>query len=181
MKTQALLHLFCVLLSASLTSTLAAPPPLIVVEDRGGASALPYYQALDLPPLPAPSQPSSLSIEVPQAPAHRFSEADMLPVRSTLLTPGDVQRRAIQAPGLRPLFLIGDDPHSRAWLEQRLPVLRDLEAVGLVVNVESAAALEALRRLATGLPLSPAPGDDLAQRLGIRHYPVLITATGIEQ
>ena len=28
--------------------------------------------------------------------------------------------------------------------------------------------------------LSPASGDDLAQRLGIQHYPVLITATGIE-
>nr|MBF3175129.1 DUF2859 domain-containing protein [Pseudomonas aeruginosa] len=29
--------------------------------------------------------------------------------------------------------------------------------------------------------LAPASGDDLAQRLGLRHYPVLITATGIEQ
>jgi hypothetical protein len=24
-------------------------------------------------------------------------------------------------------------------------------------------------------------GDDLAERLGLRHYPALITATGIEQ
>ena len=29
--------------------------------------------------------------------------------------------------------------------------------------------------------LSPASGDDLAQRLGLRHYPVLITSTGVEQ
>ena len=49
------------------------------------------------------------------------------------------------------------------------------------VNVESMAALTALRRLAPGLILSPASGDDLAQRLGLRHYPVLITATGVEQ
>jgi len=28
--------------------------------------------------------------------------------------------------------------------------------------------------------LSPASGDELAQRLSIQHYPVLITATGIE-
>jgi integrating conjugative element protein (TIGR03765 family) len=38
-----------------------------------------------------------------------------------------------------------------------------------------------LRRLAPGLTLAPASGDDFAQRLGLRHYPVLITATGIEQ
>jgi hypothetical protein len=30
------------------------------------------------------------------------------------------------------------------------------------------------------LVLLPVSGDDLAQRLGIKHYPVLITATGIE-
>ena len=35
--------------------------------------------------------------------------------------------------------------------------------MGLVVNVESMAALTALRRLAPGLILSPASGDDLAQ------------------
>ena len=40
--------------------------------------------------------------------------------------------------------------------------------------------LAALRRLAPGLMLSPASGDELAQRLGLKHYPVLITATGIE-
>ena len=56
-----------------------------------------------------------------------------------------------------------------------------MQAVGLVVNVESMAALTALRRLAPGLTLSPASGDDLAQRLGLRHYPVLITSTGVEQ
>lgn len=169
-----------VLLCAWCTSALATAP-LIVVDDLGGASALPYYQALDLPSSPDPTQSTSPPIEEAPPPARHFSEADMLPVRSTLLTPGDVQRRTIQAPGLRPLILIGDDPRSRTWLRHRLSVLRKLDAVGLVVNVESEAALATLRSLAPGLPLSPASGDDFAQRLGIRHYPVLITATGIEQ
>tara|TARA_R110001599_G_scaffold69051_4_gene194496 strand:+ start:16265 stop:16798 length:534 start_codon:yes stop_codon:yes gene_type:complete len=158
----------------------AADQTLVVVEDRGGASALPYYQALDLQPrnprqaLPPPH------IEVPP-PAERHSEADMLPVRSTLLTPGTVERRVIEVPGLRPLFLVGDDKRSRAWLRQRVEVLRKLGAVGLVVNVKSQATLDALRRLAPELILSPVSADDLARRLGIRHYPALITATGIEQ
>ncbi len=109
------------------------------------------------------------------------AEAAMLPVRSTQLSPGKVQRRVIPAPGLTALFLVGDDERSRAWLRQRQAALRELQAVGLVVNVESMAALTALRRLTPGLTLSPASGDDLAQRLGLRHYPVLITPTGVEQ
>ena len=152
--------------------------PLIVVEDRGGDSALPYYQSLN----PQPDQATPLApMPAPHAGNAADAEAAMLPVRSTQLSPGEVQRRVIRAPGLTALFLIGDDERSRAWLRQRQAALRELQAVGLVVNVESMAALTALRRLAPGLILSPASGDDLAQRLGLRHYPVLITATGVEQ
>lgn len=151
---------------------------LIVVEDRGGVSALPYYEALNLQPRADQAPPR---LEVPRAPAGPASEADMLPVRSARLSPGDVPRRVIQAPGLTPFFLIGDDARSRAWLRQRAPALRELGALGLVVNVESADALAALRGLATGLTLAPVSGDDLAERLGLRHYPALVTATGIEQ
>lgn len=104
----------------------------------------------------------------------------MLPVRSTGLSPGDEPRRVIRAPGLTPLFLVGDDDRSRAWLRQRRVTLEELRAVGLVVNVATPRSLAELRRLAPRLTLSPVSGDDLAQRLGIRHYPVLITATGIE-
>ncbi|MGS8281918.1 DUF2859 domain-containing protein, partial [Pseudomonas aeruginosa] len=38
-----------------------------------------------------------------------------------------------------------------------------------------------LRALVPGVPLAHVSGDDLAERLGLRHYPALITATGIEQ
>lgn len=168
------------LLSTTTAFAQTASAPLIVVEDRGGASALPYYQPLNPQPddtarpapLPRPRVGNSAEAE---------AEAAMLPVRSANLSPGDVPRRVIRAPGLTPLFLVGDDARSLAWLRQRHAALRELGAVGLVVNVESTAALVELRRLAPGLTLAPASGDDLAQRLGLRHYPVLITATGIEQ
>ena len=51
--------------------------------------------------------------------------------------------------------------------------------MGLVVNVESMAGLARLRAWRPAR-LSPISGDDLAQRLGLRHL-VLITSTGIEQ
>jgi integrating conjugative element protein (TIGR03765 family) len=108
-------------------------------------------------------------------------ESQMLPVRSALLSPGDEPRRAIRAPGLAPFFLVGDDDRSRAWLQERGAALQRMQAVGLVVNVARPQALAALRRLVPELSLMPVSGDDLARRLGIHHYPLLITADGIEQ
>jgi integrating conjugative element protein (TIGR03765 family) len=66
-------------------------------------------------------------------------------------------------------------------LKRRHPRLGQLNAVGLIVNVESKTALEGLRRIAPGLSMSPVSADDLAQRLGLKHYPVLITADSVEQ
>lgn len=113
--------------------------------------------------------------------SHTYSEADMLPVRTTALSPGAVASRRQATPGMPALFLIGDDRLSQAWLKRRLPALQQLKAVGLVVQVKSASDLERLRGLASGLSLYPASADDLAQRLKLTHYPVLITATAIEQ
>lgn len=108
-------------------------------------------------------------------------EAEMLPVVSWSLSPGPVESRAIDAPGLRPVFLVGDDSLSRSWLRLRRDRLRRLNALGLVVNVASPAGLAELRRLAEGLRLIPVTGDDLAALLGFSHYPVLVTSTYIEQ
>ncbi|HCN61910.1 MAG TPA: integrating conjugative element protein [Pseudomonas sp.] len=119
--------------------------------------------------------------ESDELPPVSYNEAALLPIRSPSLRPGPVEPRANNLPGITALFLIGDDPRSHAWLQRRLPELQRLGAAGLVVNVESAAALQALRDHAPGLSLTPVPGDDLAQRLGLNRYPVLITATAIEQ
>ena len=93
--------LLVVMLATVPMSAVRATPPLIVVEDRGGASALPYYEALDLQPR-ATSQPLP-SIVIPEAPTAAVDETAMLPVRSARLTPGPVARRVLEAPGLRAL------------------------------------------------------------------------------
>ena len=156
-----------------------AGEPLIVVEDGGGTSALPYYEALNLQPrVNSPARPQ---IPTPQVPATPADEAAMLPVRSAKLTPGTVARRVIEAPDLRPFVVVGDDKASQDWLRRNAASLHERGAVGLVVNVETVQALARLRALAPGVQIAPVAGDDLAERLGLRHYPALITATSIEQ
>ncbi|WP_235366104.1 integrating conjugative element protein [Pseudomonas plecoglossicida] len=105
----------------------------------------------------------------------------VLPVHSTRLTPGEVPRRALDLPGMAPLFLIGADAASLAWLTQHAPALKRLGANGIAVEVADAAALRRIWAIAPGLAIWPVSGDDIAGRLELEHYPVLITPTGLEQ
>ncbi|MFB1118464.1 integrating conjugative element protein [Dickeya dadantii] len=156
----------------------AAQPP-IVVEDHGGASAMPYYEALNLQAR-SPNAPRS-PVTIPSVQVNPATEADMLPVRSPKLTPGTVARRVIDAPGLQPFFLVGDDEASHMWLQRQAASLRERKAIGLVVNVENEAGLALLRAITPDLQFAPVAADDLAERLGLQHYPVIITSSGIEQ
>lgn len=155
-------------LSTGWLSLQAVADPLIVVGHEGGVSTQPYFEPFKriAPPRTAPVTPFS-------ADAYE-AKAAMLPVRSQRLTPGEASTRTLQAPGLSPLFLIGDDEYSRQWLRQQQRRLKAQRAIGLVVNVDTPAALAELRRRAPDLTLIPSSGDDLAQRLGLHHYPVLL-------
>lgn len=144
---------------------------LTVVADHGGVSALPYYQEL----APQGSASSKSVFE-----GAKIKPQSVFPVKTPELTPGTVQGRVINAPGLRPVFLIGDDERSQAWLQQRRDQLVQISAVGLVVNVASEGRLNAMKAWAPGLPLAPTSGSDIATRLGLSHYPVLITPTTIQ-
>jgi len=146
----------------------AMADPLIVVGHEGGVSTQPYFEPFKRTAPPRTATVSSFPADAYEA------EAAMLPVRSQRLTPGEASTRALQAPGLSPLFLIGDDEYSRHWLRQLRRQLKDQQAIGLVINIDTAAALAELRRLAPDLTLIPTSGDDLAQRLGLHHYPVLL-------
>ena len=68
-----------------------------------------------------------------------------------------------------------------AWLTQHAPALKRLGANGLAVEVVDAAALQRIQAVAPGLAIWPVSGDDIAERLELEHYPVLITPTGMVQ
>ncbi len=149
-----------------------ATAELTVVGDLGGEPTAPLYEAIQPDsnnPSPAPSGPTA------------FTEQDVLPVTSPHLHPGQLEPRPLSLPGFSPLFLIGVDPLSVRWLKQRKEKLLALHATGLVVNVSTAGQLDNLRQQAPGLTLLPVSGEDLAQRLQLTTYPVLITESGLSQ
>jgi integrating conjugative element protein (TIGR03765 family) len=91
-----------------------------------------------------------------------------------------VQASAHERPFARPFFLIGSDTRSRQWLQDHRDRLKALEAVGMLVQADTLEDLRAIADLAQGLPILPASASDIAKALGITHYPVVITAQGIE-
>lgn len=138
----------------------------------GAATAQLQHKGLNAP---APSTTRALlNQESPAA-------ADVFPVVSTYLSPGFIEARAIDMPGLNPVFLVGNDSLSRNWLRANKNLLQRLNATGLVVNAASPESIGELSSLADGLILLPVTGDDLARLLDLQHYPVLITPTYLEQ
>ncbi|RTY78642.1 integrating conjugative element protein [Pseudomonas veronii] len=129
--------------------------------------------AFDAPANPLPDAPD-------KAPDPRTLNW-VLPVHSAHLTPGFVSRRVLNLPGITPLFMVGQDSASLEWLSQHAQALQDLSASGLAVEVADAQALRRIQAAAPGLIIWPVSGDDIAERLELEHYPVLITPIGLEQ
>lgn len=167
--------------AVSVTPAFAAPhnpqqgQPTPHVIQQGGVSALRYYDSLSV-------ESGEKAVEpLPDIRLQRPGQFSAFPVTSEL-TPGTVQSRTINAHALvQPLFLIGYDKLSAQWLAERYEILKELNAMGLVVNVPSAQAMAELQAIAPDVILQPIPGDDLASTIGVEHYPVLITKTSIEQ
>lgn len=170
---------FCLrtfIVSALLTTSPMAT--LNVIADLGGESTAPLFDAINnennefTPPRSLNATPE------PQGPA---DIRDMLSVSTPEMRAGKVASRALTLTGMTPVFLVGDDALSREWLTLRHDELRRLHATGLVVNVSDKAALTELQQRVPGVTLLPASASDIARRLQLSHYPVLITATGLAQ
>lgn len=146
---------------------------LTVVADLGGQSTAEYFAGINNQE-EALSTSQVLTLSTPD-------KASVLPIRTPELSPGPLEARSLSMPGMRSIFLIGNDDLSRHWLALRRDRLVQLNAVGYVVNIVSKASWDDLQHQANGLELLPVSGSDLAVRLGISHYPVLISEKGLEQ
>jgi len=154
-----------------------AAAELTVIYDSGNTRPLaPYLKVFETqgtePARAPPPKPPALGV----ADLNR-----LLPIRSPSLTPGPVERQAVSRPFTRPFFLIGSDPLSLDWLARHCERLAEIGAVGMLVQADTVDDLRAIAELAAGLPILPASASDIARALGLSHYPVLITRTGLEQ
>jgi integrating conjugative element protein (TIGR03765 family) len=138
--------------------------------------------AVPAPP-PEVQPPAPRALRVPSAPPALRRPGPAYPVRTPGLGPGRVEARTVQLPQLagRPLFLVGSDEFSKAWLAQHRDRLRALGAAGLLVQADTAADLQAVEALAPGVPIAALDASETARLLGLTHYPVLISAERIEQ
>jgi integrating conjugative element protein (TIGR03765 family) len=151
----------------------AQSAPAVVYDSGATEPIAPYFRVLG-------SAPRSLAPILP--PSGAGSLAALLPIHTPELSPGRVVARAVDLPHLdRPLFLVGADERSLAWLGQERERLAALGAVGLAIEVADLAEWRRLTEAAQGLVLLPVSGTALAQRLALSHYPVLITRSRIEQ
>ncbi len=104
------------------------------------------------------------------------------PVVTPELSPNTVTPRTTDYPQLQqPLFIVGYDALSFRWLKTFQATLLQHQAVGLVVNVDTAQQFAAIQALAPGLEMYPGSGSQLAKEIDLHHYPALISTTRIEQ
>ena len=160
------------MVSAALTvMTLPALSEPVVIYDNGRTRSL-------------PAVPNKISVQIPSSSALKKSPTYFsgLPVSTVSMSPGRVEARVINRPDLtQPIFIVGADPMSLRWLETHRERLRQLNALGIAVNVETPQQLDQLRQVSGGVPVNPVAGDKIALQLGLAHYPVLVSSTHIEQ
>lgn len=168
MKTFHLPILFISLLSAYCSAELK------VIADLGGESAVRFYEPIQ--PVHSDDAPKH-----PNAVPSQVTEEHLLPVVSHKWSVGTVEPKPLNLPGALPMFLIGVDTVSQDWLRKNYAHLVSINAVGLVIHVNNVEEMKTLRQIAPELTILPSPADALADRLGIYHYPLLLTAEGISQ
>lgn len=106
---------------------------------------------------------------------------DALPVSTPNLTVGYQSSIKWNKPEYTPpVFIIGYDQASIDWLLKYKETLLKGNAVGFVVNVQSKEQFDYIVSLAKGLDIYPRSGEPF-YRIGIRHYPALISQFGVEQ
>ncbi len=105
----------------------------------------------------------------------------LLPIRSPGLIPGKLTTRTHSVPFARPFFLMGSDQFSKRWLVKHRNALKQMGALGMLVEASSVEDLRDIARLAEGLAITPASGSDIARAIGVSHYPFAISGGRIWQ
>lgn len=96
------------------------------------------------------------------------------PLYTTQLTPGLPEVKRVNTLLSHPFFLVGTDSQSKAWLQKHYEELKEVHAIGYVVNIDNENKMRQLQELTPEVHLYVMPIDDIATILHLQHYPVLL-------
>lgn len=151
----------------------ASESKLIVIYDSGNTYPIDKY---------LPSRSQQLFDESSKEKEAKNRLPFKLPITTPSMQVGEVTITPQHLSQLqRPLFLIGSDDFSKAWLEKNKTKLKDIGADGLLIQAQTTEDVATMLKLANGIKLVPASAESFAERLGLSHYPVLLSKQGWEQ
>lgn len=80
-----------------------------------------------------------------------------------------------------PIFIIGSDKASRQWLIKKKPALIAMGAKGILVESPNHQHFKQIVAIAKPLPLEAITIDNIADELGLKNYPAIVSNAGIKQ
>jgi len=105
----------------------------------------------------------------------------LYPIHSTI-TPGKIETQMHTIPQLmQHLFFVGCDDFSLSWLKEHYQQLKELNAIGFLVEAQSENDYQRIKELINAIPLIPISADAFSSAWHLTHYPVLFTSKGMIQ
>ncbi|PHS00173.1 MAG: integrating conjugative element protein [Blastopirellula sp.] len=130
----------------------------------------------------APYVPGRVDSEVVRVAPEPKSSIFHLPIETPAMRPGRVTLTPSSLRYLQqPLFLVGSDPASQAWLIEKKQSLIEISAVGLLIEAKDMSDVETMLSIAGELRLVPASAQGFSEELGLTYYPILLSKDGWEQ
>lgn len=163
-----------ILLTLNHTTQVAHTSPVVVYDNGKTINAQPFY----------PFKKPSLEDPTKNIPKHTRKSIQQFPVISSRLSVGKVHSRKMNhnQPRIpRAICVIGDDKHSKRWLKAHRAKLQAINALCVVVNVDSQQRFNATQALAPKIEFQALKGDIFASALNIKHYPFLLNKGFISQ
>lgn len=105
-----------------------------------------------------------------------------VPINSTVWKAGKIVSRDAYYPNLmRPIFVVGADETSLAWLKKWRAQLKEKKAIGWIVQAKNEQELRAIDAAGAGLMFMAVGGEKISKLFNLNSYPVLISSRSIEQ
>jgi integrating conjugative element protein (TIGR03765 family) len=145
----------------------------VVYKGRETISTQPFYSSIKQKTAQSSLRPKR------HAGANPLKLQNRLPVKSTLLSPGEP--RIVAQPQQLPVFIVSGDQQSYEWVKAEIETLKRIGAQGIVVAVDSMNDWRRIQQFAASqkVPINVVNGDAIAKAYNIHTYPTLILDRGM--